>query len=284
MKPNIVKVLTEVYLVKHSKHSEVFKLVNAGVSVLLTGERGSGKTTLAKMVTESLGFPYYSLSMTRQTTLSHLLGFMNVNGIYIQSQLRQAVETGGVFLMDEIDASDPNVILCLNTVENGYISFPDKIVELHSDFRLMATSNPQDKHREYSGRAKLDAATLDRFDIIDVEKDAMLEKSLVDFHTFSHIELVRKCLEEINSSTYISMRDTLRFQKRKDLGLLESFVDRLLAKDLLALEKYNSRKTDIPKVSNIEECVTLKDVWEHVAGVKKAASDESAAGVQPEVS
>ena len=253
---------------KHSKHYETTTLVEAGVSVLLTGERGTGKTTLVKDVANTLNLTFFSMSMTRQTTLSHLLGFMNVNGIYIPSQLRTAAESGGVFLLDEIDASDPNVILCLNTIENGYIAFPDKVVDIHADFRLLATSNPQDNHRDYNGRAKLDAATLDRFDIINIEKDDILEQSLVDFHTYSHIELVRECLEEVNSPVYISMRDSIRFQKRKELGLLDSFVERLLSKETLALEKYEARKSKIPKVRNVDECKTLLDVWEHVSGVE----------------
>jgi len=251
---------------KHKKFSETRILVNAGVSVLLTGERGCGKTTVVQQVSKDLGLHFYGLSMTRQTTLSHLLGFINVSGTYIKSQLRQAIEFGGVFLLDEIDAADANVLLCLNTIENGYISFPDMIVNIHKDFRLLATSNPQDNHKDYNGRSKLDAATLDRFDIVTLEKDDMLEQNIVDFNTYSHMELVRKCLSDSNSPTYISMRDSIRFQKRKELNLLDSYVDRLLAKDLTALEKYQSLKDSIPKVSNVAECTTMREVWEHIVG------------------
>ncbi|WAK44672.1 denitrification regulatory protein [Alteromonas phage vB_AmeP_PT11-V19] len=247
---------------KHSKFDEAFKLVQAGISVLLTGEKGSGKTTLAMQVAEALELPFYSLSMTRQTTLSHIIGFINVNGIYVESQLRKAAEHGGVMLLDEIDASDPNVILTLNTIENGYLTFPDKVVDLHPDFRLLATSNPQDNHKDYNGRAKLDAATLDRFDVIDIALDPNLEASMVDLDTISHIRLIRECLEEQNSPTYISMRDTLRYQKRKELELLEGFVERLLVKDPVCLDNYKERMGKLPKFSNVEECETLKDVWE----------------------
>ena len=252
----------------HSKFDEITTLVNAGIAVLLTGEKGSGKTTVAKDVTEKLNLSFFSLSMTRQTTLSHLLGFMNVNGTYIPNQIRKAAENGGVVLLDEIDASDPNVILSLNTVENGYIAFPDKVVELHPDFRLMATSNPQDNHRDYNGRAKLDASTIDRFDIIDVERDANLEKTLVDHQTYSHMSLLRSCLEETNSPTYISMRDTIRYQKRKELNLLDGFIDRLMKKDQLALDKYKETCDSIPKVSDITECERLSDVWDFVRATK----------------
>ena len=193
---------------------ETYTLVNANIPALLTGEKGSGKTTLAMQVAEKLDLPFFSMSMTRQTTLSHLLGFMSVNGTYVASQLRGTAEKGGVFLLDEIDAGDANVILCLNTIENGYISFPDGIIDIHEDFRLMATSNPQDQHEHYVGRSKLDAATLDRFDIIDIDHDVNLEKSLVDQDVYSHIYALRTVLGSMNSSKTISMRDALRYQKR----------------------------------------------------------------------
>lgn len=247
--------------VYHSKFSEVSTLINAGIPVLLTGEKGSGKTTLALDVAEKLKLDFYSMSMTRQTTLSHLLGFISVNGVYITSQIRKAAENGGLILLDEIDASDPNVILCLNTIENGYISFPDKIVKLHSDFRIMATSNPQDNHKDYNGRSKLDASTLDRFDIIHLDRDEDLEKTLVDGHTYAQISLARTCLEEINSNTYISMRDSIRLQNRKELNLVNGFIDRLLSKDLIALEKYKEREAELPKHVALSDCITLSDVW-----------------------
>lgn len=249
----------------HKKFSEASALVDAGISVLLTGERGSGKTTLAMQIAKKLDLQFFSVSMTRQTTLSHLLGFRNVNGVYIPSHIREAAESGGIVLLDELDASDPNVILCLNTIENGYLAFPDEVIDLHKSFRLMATSNPQDNHRDYNGRAKLDAATIDRFDIIDVERDENLEQSLVDFSTYSHMSLLRGCLEKTNSPTYISMRDTIRYQKRKDLKLLEGFVERLMKKDKIAFEDYEIASKTIPKVSDIAKCEKLSDVWEFVS-------------------
>lgn len=246
----------------HHKFDEVQIIVDANIPVLLTGEKGSGKTTLAKQVSEHLELPFYSISMTRQTTLSHLLGFNNVNGIYIPSQLREVVENGGVFLLDEIDAGDANVLLCLNTIENGFVSFPDGIVELHENFRLMATANPQDEHHHYTGRTKLDAATLDRFDEINVDRDDKLEQSLVDPDVFSHIKIIRDVLAGQNSSTVISMRDAIRFQKRKTLNLLDGYVERLLDHNGLMLEKYKELAAKIPKFADQADCHTIDELFD----------------------
>lgn len=246
----------------HHKYQEIMTLVSAGIPVLLTGEKGSGKTTLAKQVAEAIDLPFFSVSMTRQTTLSHLLGFLSVTGDYIPSQLYRCATHGGVFSLDEIDAGDANVLLSLNTIENGYISFPQGVVELHKDFRLLATANPQDQHQHYTGRSKLDAATLDRFDIVDIDRDEELEKSLVGFDTYRRINLLREVLKSANSTIVVSMRDSMRYQKRKDLKLLDGFVYRLTGKNDSVYRQYETKLESMPKHSNQSECVTVPDLFE----------------------
>jgi len=246
---------------RHNRFDEVSILVRAGIPVLLEGEKGSGKTTLIAQVAKELELEFYTISMTRQTTLSHLLGFVSVNGTYISTHLRQAAEFGGVFNIDEIDAGDSNVLLTLNTIENGYLTFPDKIVYLHKDFRLVATANPHDQHENYVGRNKLDAATLDRFDIVDMDRDEELEKSLVDTDVFRHITIARKILANENSSTVLSMRDTLRYQKRKDLGLLENFIFRLLGKSTRNYGNYLTAIESVPKYTLQEDCETVDELF-----------------------
>lgn len=255
----------------HQKFEEVLTLVNANIAVLLTGEAGSGKTTLANMVSEHMELDFFSISMTRQTTLSHLLGFISVNGTYIPSSLRKCFEHGGMMLLDEIDAGDPNVLLSLNTIENGYISFPDALVKCHPDFRLVATANPQDQHNFYTGRSKLDAATLDRFDIVDVDRDDKLEKTLVDEDTHNRMQLLRKVMGQNNSSKTVSMRDSIRYYQRKNLGILESgFVYRLTDKSKLVFEKYTELVEDMPKHQDQAECKSLDDLIDLVTARSKS--------------
>lgn len=247
---------------KHEKYDEVNTLVHHNIALLLSGEKGSGKTTLAKQVADDTERPFYSISMTRQTTLGHLLGFISVNGKYIPSLLRKAFEEGGMMLIDEIDAGDPNVLLSLNTIENGYISFPDGLVDVHPEFRLVATANPKNEHAAYTGRAKLDAATLDRFDKINVSRDENLEKSLVDSDTFQRMEVLRKILLKNNSGLVISMRDSMRYQVRKDLNLVDDYVYELVEQNDLVFEQYNKAIKDMPKRANQSECKTIDELME----------------------
>lgn len=267
---------------QHHCHDEVSVLVKANIATLLTGEAGSGKTTLAKQIAEEMDLEFFTMSMTRQTTLSHILGFISVNGTYIPSSLRRCFEEGGMMLLDEIDAGDPNVLLSLNTIENGYISFPDSLVQCHKDFRLVATANPQDQHNFYTGRTKLDAATLDRFDIIDIDRDDDLEKSLVDPDTHQRMQLLRKILKSNNASKVISMRDSIRFQQRKDLKILQdSFINRLTDKNEIVLEQYLKQCEDMPKHQDQADCKTFDELIDLIkvrAGGKPSAKTETETG------
>lgn len=269
----------------HNSYETVLKLVKNNIPVLLVGEAGSGKTTLATQISEEMELMFHSISMTRQTTLSHILGFISVNGTYIPSTLRRCFDEdgdGGLMLFDEIDAGDPNVLLCLNTIENGYISFPDKLVKCHPKFRIMATSNPPDQHSIYTGRNRLDAATLDRYDIIDVGRDDLLEITLVDINTHQRMQLLRDIMGKHNSSKTISMRDAIRYQQRKDLNLLDSgFIYRLTDKADLVFEQYQSEADVLPKHQDQSECSTfdeLVDLLTVRAGGKPSAKTKSETG------
>jgi len=250
---------------KHSKYEEVKTLVSHNINVLLTGTAGSGKTTILKTIAEDLGLDFHAVSMTRQTTLNALLGFISINGTYIPSTFRQAVEHGGMMLFDEIDAADPNTILSLNTIENGFVAFPDKAVQVHPDFRWVATANPQNAHHIYTGRSKLDAATLDRFDIVEIPLDEDLERTLTCVDTHAEIKIMRTILEENNSSTSLSMRDSIRYFKRKQIGLADNYHISLLQNEDYLSAYYN--KLAIlrpPKPKQQSECATIDELWDTI--------------------
>jgi len=256
---------------QHFKYEEIKILVKNNINVLLVGEAGSGKTTLIKKVIKDLGLNFYSITGTKQVTMNALLGFISINGGYIRSQLREAVEYGGAFFISEIDGMDPNTLLCLNTLENGYMSFPDAVVGVHKNFRLCADSNPAGEHQMYTGRSKLDAATLDRFDVVWIDRDPKLEILLTDKSTYQEVTIMRKVLSDNNMSKVLSMRDTIRLHKRKSIGLAKGYEATLLGETSLVTSYLKKLKAErpIPDASQAD-CESIDHLWEVINAERNA--------------
>ena len=134
---------------------------------LLVGPSGSGKTQLAIEYAKERGNGYITLPCSAQTTVDDLVGWKSVvDGVYIPSLLRDAVENGKVCILDEADAANSNTMLVLNSLKQDHFQFPDKLVEVHKDFRLIATANTLEYDEQYNARSPMDKATLARFHII----------------------------------------------------------------------------------------------------------------------
>ena len=59
-----------------------------------------------------------------------------------------------------------------NSLKNKKFQFADKLVDIHPDFRLIATANTLEYSDVFNGRSKLDQATLSRFKIINCDLEA----------------------------------------------------------------------------------------------------------------
>ena len=132
-------------------------------SVLIFGPSGSGKTTVAIEYANNKNIPYILQQGHAQLTVDDLLGYKSItDGTYFPSLLRDAVENGKIFIIDEIDACNPNTLLALNSLKNKKFQFADKLVDIHPDFRFISTANTLEYSDVYNGRSKLDKATLAR--------------------------------------------------------------------------------------------------------------------------
>lgn len=167
--------------VQHGEFESLLRVVGVNQPVLLVGPAGTGKTHAAFEVSRSFGLSFHSIAVGSQTSKSDLVGYLDANHNYVRTQFREAYEHGGVFLLDEADAGNSNVLILLNAaLSNGYMAFPDGMVSRHDDFRMVATANTygHGASRQYVGRNQLDAATLDRFVTIAWDIDDKVESSL----------------------------------------------------------------------------------------------------------
>ena len=252
----------------HSKYSYVKNIIESAMPVLLVGQAGSGKSTLLMQIATDLDLPFHSISCTKQMSVSALLGFISINGAYIPTQLRHAYENGGLFLLDELDASDANVLLTLNTIENGFISFPDKIVYAHPNFRLCATANPFDDHSTYTGRSKLDFSTIDRYFVIELERDDALEISLTSPELFQNVTIARSIMHSNGVSKSITMRDSIRMHKLEALNITECvFKDIAFNTHPLLYQEFTNNiatkaKQKLEAFRTQTEAVTISELWD----------------------
>lgn len=187
----------------HKQFDELLQVVAVGgLNVLLTGGAGNAKSTAVTQVATALQLEFASISFSNQTTKSDLLGFVDAQGVYRKSAFIDAFETGKVFLADEMDACSSNVLVLLNSaISNGFIQTPEnKIVKAHANFRFVATANTNLRGAKngYTARNKLDAATVDRFVVIEWHLDEELEKIITDNEGW--LEIVRHCRKTAENS------------------------------------------------------------------------------------
>lgn len=205
--------------VQHYAFESLLKVVGTKQAVLLVGPAGTGKTHAAAEVASAYGLSFHSIAVGAQTSKSDLVGYMDATHTYVRTQFRDAYENGGLFLLDEADAGNSNVLILLNAaLSNGYMAFPDGMVARHDDFRMVATANTygHGASRQYVGRNQLDAATLDRFVTIAWDIDDKVEATLAGTTDLGKkwlgvVRAVRKrAIEELELRVVISPRATQR--------------------------------------------------------------------------
>lgn len=223
---------------QHFQFETLLATIAARVNALLVGPAGSGKTSAAHSAAKALNIPFYSISVGMQTTKTEFFGYMDAAGKYVRTLFREAFEKGGVFLLDEMDAGNANVITSINqALANGYCAFPDGMVTKHPDFVIVASANTYGTgaNREYVGRNQLDAATLDRFAVIEWMYDEQLEDALcANKQWLKFVRQCRKNAETHKIRTVVSPRASILGAQLLAQGLKETAV-----KDMLIFKGMN---------------------------------------------
>ena len=192
----------------HEKFDKLRTCVEAGIIPMLVGPAGTGKSTAVEQVARAMGLPFYT--MNRIQNSFDLTGYNDANGRYVSTQFYEAYTKGGIFFFDEIDASSPEALVTINTaLAQGYMAFPNGLVKMHPDFKVVAAGNTYGKgaNRQYCGRNSLDSATLDRFMIIEWDYDRKLEaKNIKDKELLEFAWAVRDSIELNRLQIIISTR------------------------------------------------------------------------------
>lgn len=227
----------------HEKFNKIKNYVAEDEPIYLFGQAGTGKSHICKQIAEELGLEYYPEQQITQDF--QLKGFIDAHGNYNDTQFYKAFTQGGLFFLDEMDASIPEALIILNgAIANRRFAFPNGSKEAHKDFRVISAGNTFGKGAddEYTGRNVLDASTLDRFAYTEIDYSPQVEELLANGNNelLDFIRDIRNTAKEIGISLIVSYRSISRITKMEKLEplsevLMESLVKGLALDDVALL-------------------------------------------------
>jgi cobaltochelatase CobS len=201
---------------RHPKAETLLRALSARMAngrapnVWIAGPAGSGKTFACHQAAEALGVAW---GFHGAMTMAHeLIGFVDAGGTYHETVFVRLYRNGGLCLLDECDAGSSEALLALNAaLANGEISLPNgEIIKRHPDFYCIAAANTYGHGgtAEYVGRAKIDAAFLDRFAVrIDWPYDDTLEAAICGNAKWAkRVQSARKAAADLGIKALITPR------------------------------------------------------------------------------
>lgn len=225
----------------HPVFEQVMFHIGAGDSVMLVGPKGCGKTYLSIDVAKALNLDYGMLSLSGGVTESRLFG-RNVPNVQTgQNEFHPGLfiemfEGGGLFLLDEVDAADPNMIVALNSaLANGEVAVDrakNPVITKHDDFVCIAAANTwgTGADRQYVGRNQQDSAFTERFVQIAMTYDHDLELDLGKNHIkfVERFHRVRANVEKARLERTVSTRFLVRAINWIERGKDEDYAMEML--------------------------------------------------------
>lgn len=222
-RPVVVKHGSKRKTVKGTLPKEFERMVQLGSmrkNIYLAGPAGCGKTYVAGKLAEALDLPFASISCSAGMSETQVSGWLLPIGKggqfqFVSADFVRMYETGGVYLFDEIDAADPNMLTFLNqAIANEGFYIPQRhensYVKKHDNFVCIAAANTYGLGGDamYTGRNALDAATLDRFRIgfIRMDYDDNVEAAIVDPDVLAWGRAIRDAVRRLGLQKIMSTR------------------------------------------------------------------------------
>lgn len=165
----------------HEKFDLILSYVNANRPVYLHGPAGTGKSHIGQQIADVLGLEFYFSNAIQQSY--DLTGFLDSNNRFQETEFYKAFVYGGVFMLDELDASVPEALITLNSaLAQKHFNFPTGKQFAHKDFRVIASGNTLGNggDEQFNARYSIDASSMDRFDFIGIYYSPAIEYSITN--------------------------------------------------------------------------------------------------------
>ena len=172
--------LNQVIIGNDDKIELAMAAILAGGNILLEDQPGTGKTTFAKLIANSLGLDFKRIQFTSDMLPSDINGF--VKYINHESHFQKGPIFSNVILADELNRGNPKCQSAfMEAMEEKSVTIDGSTHQLPDPFFVIATQNPT----EQVGTYPLPESQLDRFMISfsmnqlnhDQEKEILKQKN-----------------------------------------------------------------------------------------------------------
>ena len=216
----IVEEIQEKYKIIGRKE-ELKKIVLAhsvGKNILIEGEVGVGKTTIAQAVASYFDSKFHRIDCSEETLTHNLIGYFDpplviakgyIEDCYIYGPLATAMLEGGCLFVNEINRmpeSTQNVLL--TALDERILEIPKlKTMEAKKNFFVIATQNPS----AHVGVTVLGEALKDRFIWIKLDYQSSEEE----------VQIIKQnILKKIENDDYIPIISQKIIQKTRETTLI----------------------------------------------------------------
>jgi AAA domain (dynein-related subfamily) len=189
----------------HEMFGYVLTLALCRQPIYLYGQKGTGKSHIARQISTFLNLPYGETPMSAGASRGDLQGRLTASQTreFIPAKFCEIYGGGGVFNFEEIDAALAELLIVLNNAMAGnhfYNAMSGETLDKHGNFIAVSTANTLSlgANSQYL-RERLDAATLDRWNMgrVPIDFDPAVAKFVLHRKNHQAPETFASYLSEI---------------------------------------------------------------------------------------
>jgi hypothetical protein len=229
--------------------------------IFVTGPTGNGKSTMVEQSCARNKRHYIRLQVNGQTDEDQLIGsktLVDGNIQIVEGPVLIAMRTGAVLLMDELDAGDPNNVMCLQSILEGkpfYFKLKNEMVYPAPGFTVIATGNTKGRGSDsgkYIGTKMLNEAFLERFPVTFEQEYPTMS---VELKIIRNMMYKFNCVDEKFAQTLVKWSDAIR-KTYQDGALDDLITTRRLVQIVEGYSIFGNRETAVKLACNRFDSIT----------------------------